>query len=117
MPSTHTELTEREPVKRYEYDAENEHMEPELFGTNISMVLASDYDSLAAKLKALPLALSEAVAERIFEIGREGEYPCHRIEFKVYIDCKEVGVGGLAREPFTRYAREAIKAALSRGDV
>jgi hypothetical protein len=32
-----------ETVKRYEYDADNEHMTPELFGT-VTLVLASDYD-------------------------------------------------------------------------
>lgn len=40
-----TPAAEAVTVKRYEYDSDNEHMLPELFGT-VHMVLASDYDAI-----------------------------------------------------------------------
>ena len=52
--------------------------------------------------------LAEAVAKHIFEMGTEYGQPCHRIEFKVMLDGREVGCGGLAREPFKKYVRAAL---------
>lgn len=70
--------------------------------------------------KALDSAgIAEAVAARIFEIGREYSTDPHRIEYKVIYQGREVGVGGLAREPFTRYVREGInnyRAAIAAGE-
>lgn len=49
-----------ETVRRYEYDADNEHMTPELHGT-VSMVLASAYDALAAERDQLVSAINDAI--------------------------------------------------------
>ena len=45
-------------VKRFEYDSDNEHMLPELFGT-VQMVLAADYDALTARVAELETALAK----------------------------------------------------------
>lgn len=63
--------------------------------------------------------LAEAVAERIFQIGKEYNRVPHRIEYKIMINGRELAAGGLAREPFTEYVRQAIDSAISsaKGEV
>lgn len=67
---------------------------------------------MAPSPKLLTAELADAIAERIFSMGDEPWAKCTRLEFKGRHEVNniEIGLGGLAREPFTTYVREVLDA-------
>ena len=81
-------------ARRYEYDSDNEHMTPELFGT-VWMVLASDHDAAIAALRSKCEGLEkvlEAVHRRTNKIYAMGNEEARRAA----VDCWEIADKALA---------------------
>lgn len=57
-------------VKRYTYDSDNEHMEPELFG-EVEMVLASAHDAALSAANATIDSLRSALANSFCDLREE----------------------------------------------